>query len=144
MVKSVKFISGLWVLRVILSNTYNLCRYLQGRQSMSSAVGEMPTWPNRPYARRCWPSLSSGLVKIICALGNICHSETPNKESFFCNAKFYKIGIWTLWLFHNNLGNLQEFFLGKWFTPSVLPPLPPPPTKMTLTPMITLVSLTRS
>ena len=49
-VKSAKFISGLWVLRAILSNTYNLCRYLQGRRSMSSAIKEMPTWPNIPYA----------------------------------------------------------------------------------------------
>ena len=56
---------------------------------------------------RCWPSLSSGLVKIICALGNICHSETPNKESFFCNAKFYKIGIWTLWLLQSPVGLWQ-------------------------------------
>ena len=29
--------------------------------------------------------------EIICALGNICHSETPNEESFFRVAKFYKI-----------------------------------------------------
>ena len=63
----------------------------------------------RPWTR-CWPSLSLGLIKIICALGNICLSETPNKESFFHNAKFYKIGIWILWLFHNNLGISQEFF----------------------------------
>ena len=29
--------------------------------------------------------------EIIYALGNICHSETPNEESFFRVAKFYKI-----------------------------------------------------
>ena len=29
--------------------------------------------------------------EIICALGNICYSETPNKESFFRVPKFYKI-----------------------------------------------------
>ena len=29
--------------------------------------------------------------EIICALGNICYSETPNEESFFRVAKFYKI-----------------------------------------------------
>ena len=29
--------------------------------------------------------------EIICALGNICHSETTNEESFFRVAKFYKI-----------------------------------------------------
>ena len=40
---SVKFIFGLCVLRVNLNNTYSLCRYLQGRQSMSSAVVESPT-----------------------------------------------------------------------------------------------------
>ena len=57
-------------------------------------------------------------------MGNICHSETPNKESFFRNAKFYKIGIWTLWLFHNNLGNLQEFSLNDSLPLS--PPSPPP------------------
>ena len=28
---------------------------------------------------------------ILCALGNICHSETPDKESFLRVAKFYKI-----------------------------------------------------
>ena len=28
---------------------------------------------------------------ILCALGNICHSETPDKESFSHVAKFYKI-----------------------------------------------------
>ena len=48
----------------------------------------------RPSAR-CWPSLSPGSVQknqeIIGALGNICHSETPDKESFFRDAKFYKI-----------------------------------------------------
>ena len=71
-------------------------------------------------ADRAWAQV---LKKIICALGNICHSETPNKESFFRNAKFYKIGIWTLWLFHNNLGNLQEFF-GQ-----VIHSLSPPPGK---------------
>ena len=37
------------------------------------------------------PSLSSGLAEILCALGNICYSETPDKESFFRVAKFYKI-----------------------------------------------------
>ena len=46
----VSFIFGLWVLSIILNNTYSLCRYLQGRRSMSSAVVEMPTWPYRPYA----------------------------------------------------------------------------------------------
>ena len=45
MVKPVKFIFGLWVLRVNLNSTYSLCRYLQGGQSMSSAVVEMPIWP---------------------------------------------------------------------------------------------------
>ena len=29
--------------------------------------------------------------EIICAMGNIYHSETPNEESFFRVAKFYKI-----------------------------------------------------
>ena len=29
--------------------------------------------------------------EIIGALGNICHSETPDRESFFRDAKFYKI-----------------------------------------------------
>ena len=29
--------------------------------------------------------------EILCALGNICHSETPDKESFSRVAKFYKI-----------------------------------------------------
>ena len=29
--------------------------------------------------------------EILCALENICHSETPDKESFSCIAKFYKI-----------------------------------------------------
>ena len=29
--------------------------------------------------------------EILCALGNICHSETPDKESFPRVAKFYKI-----------------------------------------------------
>ena len=29
--------------------------------------------------------------EILCALGNIYHSETPNKESFSRAAKFYKI-----------------------------------------------------
>ena len=29
--------------------------------------------------------------EILFALGNICHSETPGKESFSCVAKFYKI-----------------------------------------------------
>ena len=29
--------------------------------------------------------------EILCALGNICHSETPDKESFSHIAKFYKI-----------------------------------------------------
>ena len=29
--------------------------------------------------------------EIICTLGNICYSETPNEESFFRVAKFYKI-----------------------------------------------------
>jgi len=29
--------------------------------------------------------------EILCVLGNICHSETPDKESFSCVAKFYKI-----------------------------------------------------
>ena len=28
--------------------------------------------------------------EILCALGNICHSETPDKESFSRVAKFYK------------------------------------------------------
>ena len=46
----VSFIFGLWVLSIILNNTYSLCRYLQGRRSISSAVVEMPTWPYRPYA----------------------------------------------------------------------------------------------
>ena len=31
--------------------------------------------------------------EILCALGNICHSETPDKESFSHVAKFYKIDI---------------------------------------------------
>ena len=64
-------------------------------------------FPRSLLSCRCWPSLSSGLVKIICALGNICHSETPNKESFFRNAKFYKIGIWTLWLLQSPVGLWQ-------------------------------------
>ena len=29
--------------------------------------------------------------EILCALGNICHGETPDKESFSRVAKFYKI-----------------------------------------------------
>ena len=29
--------------------------------------------------------------EILCALGNICYSETPDKESFSRVAKFYKI-----------------------------------------------------
>ena len=29
--------------------------------------------------------------EILCALENICHSERPDKESFSCIAKFYKI-----------------------------------------------------
>ena len=29
--------------------------------------------------------------EILCALGNICHSETPDKESFSRVAKYYKI-----------------------------------------------------
>ena len=30
-------------------------------------------------------------LEILCALGNICNSETPDKESFYRNAKFYNI-----------------------------------------------------
>ena len=30
-------------------------------------------------------------LEIICALGNICNSETPDKESFYRIAKFYII-----------------------------------------------------
>ena len=44
----------------------------------------------RPWTSYCL-SLSSGLEEIICALGNICHSETSDKESFSRFAKFYKI-----------------------------------------------------
>ena len=62
---SVKFIFGLWVLRVNLNNTYSLCRYLQGRQSMSSAVVESPTWPYRPYA-------SIVMKKVSTAYGKYC------------------------------------------------------------------------
>ena len=35
--------------------------------------------------------LSGNDQEIHCALGNICHSETPDKESFPRVAKFYKI-----------------------------------------------------
>ena len=41
---------------------------------------------------RYYPSLSSGLA-ILCAFWNICHSETPDKESFFRVAKFLKINV---------------------------------------------------
>ena len=34
---------------------------------------------------------SGNYQEILCALGNICHSETPNKEYFSCVAKLYKI-----------------------------------------------------
>ena len=44
----------------------------------------------RPWTSYCL-SLSSGLEEIICALGNICHSETSDKESLSRFAKFYKI-----------------------------------------------------
>ena len=37
------------------------------------------------------PRFSAKEREIICALENICHSETPDKESFFLDAKFYKI-----------------------------------------------------
>ena len=37
------------------------------------------------------PRFSAKEQEIICALGNICHSETPDKENFFRDAKFYKI-----------------------------------------------------
>ena len=43
----------------------------------------------RPSTRYC-PSLSSGLA-LLYALWNICHSETPDKESFSRVAKFLKI-----------------------------------------------------
>ena len=61
----VSFIFGLWVLSIILNNTYSLCRYLQGRRSMSSAVVEMPTWPYRPYA-------SVVVKKVSTAYGKYC------------------------------------------------------------------------
>ena len=64
-VNSVKFIFGLWVLSIILNNTYSLCQYLQGRRSMSSAVVEMPTWPYRPYA-------SVVVKKVSTAYGKYC------------------------------------------------------------------------
>ena len=37
------------------------------------------------------PRFNTKEQEIICALGNICHSETPDKENFFREAKFYKI-----------------------------------------------------
>ena len=37
------------------------------------------------------PRFSAKEQEIICALGNICYSETPNEESFFRVAKFYTI-----------------------------------------------------
>ena len=37
------------------------------------------------------PRFSAKENEIICALGNVCHSETPDTESFFRDAKFYKI-----------------------------------------------------
>ena len=46
----------------------------------------------RPSTRHC-PSFrfSGNDQEIPCALGNICHSETPDKESFSRVATFYKI-----------------------------------------------------
>ena len=35
--------------------------------------------------------LSGNDQEILCALGNICHSETPDKDSFSRVAEFYKI-----------------------------------------------------
>ena len=40
---------------------------------------------------RCCPNLSGNDQEILCALGNICHSERPDKESFTRVTKFYKI-----------------------------------------------------
>ena len=49
----VSFIFGLWVLSIILDNTYSLCRYLQGRRSMSSAVVEVKK-VSTVYGKYCW------------------------------------------------------------------------------------------
>ena len=45
-----EFIFGLCVLKIILSNTNSLCRYLLGKPATSSPPIETPTWPFRPYA----------------------------------------------------------------------------------------------
>ena len=36
--------------------------------------------------------------EILCALGDICHSETPSEESFYRVAKFYEIDYWIVLL----------------------------------------------
>ena len=168
---NLEFIFGLCVLKVIMSNTKILCRYLQGEaDDVRSPLVEMPTWPFRPYAgigvksfNSIWQRASvmglkmkkwltnsqfelwearaprqtpSGCLQalvdeqaqrqtqltpesyhrintyyvsidkvlselelrfsrndqeILCALANFCHSETPDKESSSCVAKFYKL-----------------------------------------------------
>ena len=58
---------------------------------------------------RCCPSLSSGLAEMIrkyCALENICHSETPDKERFSRVAKFYKNRRRDSW---SRAENVREF-----------------------------------
>ena len=168
MVKSVEFIFGLWVLRVILSNTYSMCRYLQGktvaaicscrnadmtiqtvRQSRSeesfnslwqivSVMGlKIKRWLTSSQfelreAWALWETPSRSLQDLVgdhvqrqtqqtselyhrmntyyasidlvlselelrfsrnnLCFGSICHSETPDKESFCDNFKSYKIG----------------------------------------------------
>ena len=166
-----EFIFGLFVLKVILSNTNSLCRYFQGKTvdvistrrnadmtiqtlrqcrseesfnsvwQIASAMGlKMKKWltnsqfelreartPRQTPSRRLqalvgehaqrqtkltpesyhhiktyYASIDKVLSKlelwfsgndqeILCALGNICHSETPDKESFSRVAKFYEI-----------------------------------------------------
>ena len=166
-----EFIFGLCVLKVILSNTNSLCRYLQGKTvdvisarrnadmtiqtlrqcrseesfnsvwQIASAMGlKMKKWltnsqfelrgartprqtPSRrlqalvgehaqrqtrltPESHHCINTYYASIDKvlselelrfsgndqeILCALGNICHSETPDKESFSRVAKFYEI-----------------------------------------------------
>ena len=44
--------------------------------------------------------------EILCTLGNICHSETLDKDSFSRVAEFYV----SFGLFRKNLGNLRKFF----------------------------------
>jgi len=168
---ALEFIFGLCVLKVILSNTNSLCRYLQGKTvdvisarrnadmtiqtlrqcrseesfssvwQIASTMGlKIKKWLTnsqfelqearapRQTPSRCLQALVGEHVQrqtqltpeshhlintyyvsidkvlselelrftgndqeILCALGNICHSETPDKESFSRIAKFYKI-----------------------------------------------------